>query len=79
MERYELTLNAEPGALAHVVALVTGRRWILGSLDFPRAENTDRRRLVLDLDSRGRGDQVVSQLAKLYDVLAVRRVPIELP
>jgi len=75
MERYELMLNSEPGALAHVVALVTGRRWTLGSLDFPRAENADRRRLVLDLDSQGREDQVVSQLAKLYDVLAVRRIP----
>ena len=75
MERYELTLNAEPGALAHVVTLITGRRWSLGSLNFPPAEFVDRRRLILDLDSRGRGDQVETQLAKLYDVLAVRRLP----
>lgn len=75
MERYELILNTEPGALAHVVALITGRRWTLGSLNFPSAESADRRRLVVDLDSRGRGDQVEAQLAKLYDVLAIRRIP----
>lgn len=75
MERYELTLNTEPGALARVVTLITGRRWTLGSLELPPADTSDRRRLVLDLDSQGRGDQVESQLAKLYDVLAVRRLP----
>ena len=76
MERYELTLNNEPGALAHVVALVTGRRWKLGSLSFPATESSDRRSLTLELDSGGRGPQVEAQLSKLYDVLAVSR---ELP
>lgn len=75
METYELTLNNEPGALARVVTLVTGRRWRLGSLDFPPADSLDRRRLTLALDSGGRGPQVEAQLAKLYDVLAVRRLP----
>jgi len=79
MDRYELTLNSEPGALAHVVTLITGRRWAMGSLDFPPAQNADRRRLVVDLDSRGRPDQVEAQLAKLYDVLAVKRVTVEGP
>lgn len=72
MERFELTLNNEPGALARVVALITGRRWSLGSLTYP-ASDGDRRRLVVDLDTRGRGDQAAAQLAKLYDVLTVRR------
>lgn len=71
MERYELTLNNEPGALAHVVALVTGRRWKLGSLHLP-ASDGDRRLLRLELT--GQPEQVEAQLAKLYDVLAVRRV-----
>lgn len=74
MERYELILNAEPGALAHVVALITGRRWKLGSLALPPAESADRRYLAIELDSGGRGPQVEAQLAKLYDVLAVSRV-----
>ncbi len=74
MERYELILTASPGALAHVVALVTGRRWRLGGLQFRASETSDRRSLVLDLDSSGRGEQVESQLAKLYDVLAVTRL-----
>lgn len=73
MERYELTLNNEPGALAHVVALITGRRWKLLSLEYPASDSSDRRRMTLDLDSGGRGQQVEAQLAKLYDVLAVRR------
>ena len=75
MERYELTLNAEPGALARVVTLVTGKRWRLDSLDYPAAESADRRQLTLTLDSGGRADQVEAQLAKLYDVLAIRRIP----
>jgi acetolactate synthase small subunit len=74
VERYELTLTAHPGALAHVVALVMGRRWSLGRLEYPEAEIPDRRRLVLDVDSGNRGDQVEAQLAKLYDVLSVRRI-----
>lgn len=74
MERYELTLNNEPGALARVVTLITGRRWRVGSLVFPTSESADRRWLTVDLDSGGRGDQVEAQLAKLYDVLAVRRM-----
>ncbi len=61
------------GALAHVVALITGRRWKLGSLEYPAADSPDRRRMILDLDSGGRGAQVETQLAKLYDVLSVRR------
>jgi acetolactate synthase small subunit len=77
METFELTLNNEPGALAHVVALVTGRRWKLGSLQFPAASSVDRRQLTLALDSGGRGHQVEAQLAKLYDVLAVKRLPAE--
>ena len=77
MERYELTLTANPGALAHVVVLVTGRRWSLKSLEYPPAESPDRRRLVLELACAG--DQVEAQLAKLYDVLAVRRVNKEAP
>lgn len=72
MERYELILAPHPGALAHVVALVTGRRWQLEALEYPRAETPDRRRLVLELAS-GRSEQVEAQLAKLYDVLAVKR------
>lgn len=74
MERFELTLNNEPGALARVVALITGRRWTVGSLSYPAADS-DRRRLVIDLDTRGRGDQAAAQLAKLYDVMTVRREP----
>jgi len=74
MERYELTLTAHPGALAHVVALVTGRRWHLGQLEYRAAETTDRRWLTVNLDSGNRGDQVEAQLAKLYDVLSVRRI-----
>lgn len=74
MERFELTLNNEPGALAHVVTLVTGRRWKLHSLDFPAAQSPDRRCLTLELDSGGRGALVETQLARLYDVLAVRRL-----
>lgn len=73
MERYELTLSSEPGGLAHVVALVTGRRWTLGSLSYPPAADPDRRLLVLELDSGGRGLQVEAQLSKLYHVLSVRR------
>ena len=75
MERYELTLNAEPGALARVVSLVTGRRWRLESLEYPAAAAPDRRPLTLTLDSGGRRDQVEAQFSKLYDVLAVRRLP----
>jgi len=75
METFELTLNNESGALARVVTLVVGRRWKLGSLNFPSAESTDRRSLILALDSGGRGVQVEAQLAKLYDVLAVKRLP----
>lgn len=75
METFELTLNNEPGALARVVTLVSGRRWTLGSLTFPAAETAGRRSLTLALDSGGRGPQVEAQLAKLYDVLAVRRLP----
>jgi len=74
MERYELTLSANPGALAHVVSLVTGRRWSMGSLEFPPAQTPDRRRLMLELETGGRGDQVEAQLSKLYDVLSVHRV-----
>ncbi len=73
MERYELTLTAHPGALAHVVALVTGRRWVLGCLELPRAQTPDRRLLILELGG-GRPEQVEAQLSKLYDVLAVKRV-----
>lgn len=75
MDTYELTLNNEPGALARVVTLVTGRRWKLESLIFPAADTADRRRLTLALDSGGRGVQVEAQLGKLYDVLAVKRMP----
>ena len=71
MERYELTLNNEPGALAHVVALVTGRRWKLGSLHLPACDS-DRRLLRIELG--GKPEQVEAQLSKLYDVLAVKRV-----
>jgi acetolactate synthase small subunit len=73
MHRYELILNNEPGALARVVTLVNGRRWKLGSLFFPAADTPDRRNLVIELEARP--DQVEAQLAKLYDVLAVRRQP----
>jgi acetolactate synthase small subunit len=76
MDRFELLLNDEAGALARVVTLVSGRRWKLQSLSFPPSEVPDRRRLVLDLDSGGRGDQVSAQLAKLYDVLSVTRTGI---
>ena len=75
MERYELILNGHPGALAHVIGLITGRRWHLGSLEYPQATTVDRRLLVFDLDSGGRGEQVEAQFARLYDVLAVRRIP----
>jgi acetolactate synthase small subunit len=74
MDRFELLLNDEPGALARVVTLISGRRWKLQSLSYPTSEVPDRRRLVVDLDSGGRGDQVLAQLAKLYDVLAVIQV-----
>lgn len=72
MERYELTLNNSAGALAHVVALITGRRWTLGSLHYSASAQTDRTALVLDVE--GRPEQIEAQLAKLYDVLAVRRL-----
>jgi acetolactate synthase small subunit len=72
---YELTVNNHPGALAHVVALVAGRRWKLASLSYPEAGGADRRSLVLCLDTEGRSDQVEAQLAKLYDVLSVERLP----
>lgn len=75
MHTYELTINNHPGALAHVVALVAGRRWKLASLSYPEAGAADRRSLVLCLDTGGRPDQVEAQLGKLYDVLAVERIP----
>jgi len=72
MHRYELTLTNEPGALAHVVALITGRRWTLGSLHLPSPSQPDRRELIIDLE--GRPDQIEAQLGKLYDVLGVKKV-----
>ena len=73
METYELTVSDHPGALAHVVALVAGRRWRLGSLEYPAAGPGDRRRLILTLETGAKEDQVEAQFQKLYDVLAVRR------
>lgn len=71
METYELTLSSHPGALARVVALVSGRRWTLHSLNFPPIDG-DRRLVTLRLDTGGRGDQALAQFAKLYDVLGAR-------
>jgi len=68
MERYELTLNANAGALARVVSTITARRWALGRLEYEGG--SDRRRLTVELG--GRRDQIETQLGKLYDVLAVR-------
>jgi len=72
MDTYELTLSPSPGALAHVVALITGRHWTLGSLHYPEAPDADRRLMTLTLDSGGRSDQVRAQFSRLYDVLGVR-------
>ena len=73
METYELTLNESSRALARVLALVNGRRWRLGALAFSPAEG-DRGKLVLDLEGPQIPGAVEAHLAKLYDVLAVRRV-----
>lgn len=72
MHRYELMLTNEPGALAHVIALITGRRWLLGSLQFSSPTQPDRRQLIVELE--GRPEQIEAQLAKLYDVLGVKKV-----
>ena len=73
METYELTLNESSRALARVLALVNGRRWRLGALAFSPAEG-DRGRLILDLEGPQTPGVVEAHFARLYDVLAVRRV-----
>jgi len=71
MERFEITLNGDRGALPRVVAWATSRRWTILGLEFRRGDSPDRRSLMLELDVGNRRELVSRQLARLIDVLAV--------
>ncbi len=69
----ELTVHNHPGVMSHICGLFARRAYNLeGILCLPLPGGA-RSRIWLRLDEDRRLDQVVSQVQKLQDVLAVKR------
>ena len=71
----ELRVRNHPGAMSHITGLFARRGFNLEAiLCVPAGDGTESRILLLVADEP-RLEQVERQLAKLYDVLAVRHRP----
>lgn len=71
----ELTVRNHPGVMVHVASLFARRAFNLdGILCGPLADGQQSRMLLL-VGAEARRDQVIRQLEKLHDVLAVRLRP----
>jgi acetolactate synthase-1/3 small subunit len=71
----ELTVRNHPGTMSHITGLFARRAFNLEAIVcVPVADGTTSRILLLVTDE-SRLEQIERQLAKLYDVLAVRHRP----
>lgn len=66
-----LTLNNHPGVVSQITGLLHRRGADLVGLWSPAATG-DRRTLTVQINPRGRLDQIAAQLEKLYDVYAMK-------
>ena len=73
----EIDVNNHPGVMSHVVGLFSRRTYnVEGILCLPVGDRS-RSRIWLLLDEDGRLAQMIKQVAKLEDVISVRRHPGE--
>jgi acetolactate synthase I/III small subunit len=71
----EIDVNNHPGVMSHVVGLFSRRAYnVEGILCLPVGDRS-RSRIWLLLDEDGRLAQMIKQVAKLEDVISIRRHP----
>lgn len=67
----EITVNNHAGVMSHVTGLFSRRAFNLEGILCGQIENGDKSRMYLLVNKDERLDQIIKQVAKLYDVISV--------
>jgi acetolactate synthase I/III small subunit len=73
----EIDVNNHPGVMSHVVGLFSRRAYNVEGILCLLIGDRSRSRIWLLLDEDGRLAQMIKQVAKLEDVISIRRHPGE--